>query len=87
MKIKNIRSVGQLPVYDLSIATNEYDEQQYVLENGVVSHIQEFIIPPIIFGLLVVSRIKTVRELKVITSLSVLRNPDMLKRNQKSQSV
>lgn len=38
MKIKSIKSVGKLPVYDLSIDSNNYDEQQYILENGVISH-------------------------------------------------
>jgi hypothetical protein len=38
MKIKSVKSVGFNPVYDLSIATDEYDKQQYTLENGVVSH-------------------------------------------------
>jgi hypothetical protein len=34
MKIKSIKLVGKLPVYDISVA----DNQQYVLENGIVSH-------------------------------------------------
>jgi len=34
MKIKSIKSVGKLPVYDISVA----DNQQYVLENGIISH-------------------------------------------------
>ena len=38
MKIRSIRSVGKLPVYDLSVNSDNYDEQQYVLENGVVTH-------------------------------------------------
>lgn len=38
MKVKSINSVGRKPVYDLSINSNNYDEQQYVLENGVVTH-------------------------------------------------
>ena len=32
MKIKSIKSVGKLPVYDISVA----DNQQYVLENGII---------------------------------------------------
>lgn len=38
MKVKSIRSVGHKPVYDLSINSDNYDEQQYVLKNGVVTH-------------------------------------------------
>lgn len=38
MKVKVIKPVGKLPVYDLSVNTEEYDEQQYILENGVVTH-------------------------------------------------
>lgn len=38
MKIKSVKSVGIKPVYDMSIATDEYDKQQYTLENGIVSH-------------------------------------------------
>ena len=34
MKITSIRSVGKQPVYDISVA----DNQQYVLENGIISH-------------------------------------------------
>lgn len=33
-----ITPVGRKPVYDLSVSSDEYDKQQYVLENGVVSH-------------------------------------------------
>jgi hypothetical protein len=38
MKIKSIKAVGRKPVYDLSVNSNNYDEQQYVLRNGVVTH-------------------------------------------------
>lgn len=38
MKIKKIKNVGKKPVYDLSINTENYNDQHYVLENGVVSH-------------------------------------------------
>lgn len=38
MKVKSIKSVGRKPVYDLSVNSNNYDEQQYVLENGVITH-------------------------------------------------
>ena len=38
MKIKSIERVGKQKVYDLSIDSENYDEQHYVLENGVVSH-------------------------------------------------
>ena len=38
MKITSIKSVGRKPVYDLSINSDKYDEQQYVLANGVVTH-------------------------------------------------
>jgi len=38
MKVKSINNVGRKPVYDLSVNSNNYDEQQYVLENGVVTH-------------------------------------------------
>lgn len=34
MKIQSIKSVGKIPVYDISVA----DNQQYALENGVISH-------------------------------------------------
>jgi len=38
MKIKNITAVGKKKVYDLSINDENYDNQHYVLENGVVTH-------------------------------------------------
>jgi hypothetical protein len=38
MKIVSVKPVGRNPVYDLSIATENYDEQHYVLKNGVVTH-------------------------------------------------
>lgn len=38
MKVRSIKSVGRKPVYDISIETDDYDKQQYVLENGVVTH-------------------------------------------------
>ena len=38
MKIKTITPVGRKPVYDLTIDTDEYNKQHYLLENGVVSH-------------------------------------------------
>ena len=38
MKIKSVKSVGKKEVYDLSIADDNYDNQHYILENGVVSH-------------------------------------------------
>jgi hypothetical protein len=38
MKIQSIRPVGPMPVYDLSIDSEVYDEQHYVLKNGVVTH-------------------------------------------------
>lgn len=38
MKIKSIKFVGNLPVYDLSVDSDQYDKQQYTLENGVISH-------------------------------------------------
>lgn len=38
MKIVSVEPVGRKPVYDLSIATENYDEQHYVLKNGVVTH-------------------------------------------------
>ena len=38
MRIKSITPVGVKPVYDLSINSDDYDKQQYTLENGVVSH-------------------------------------------------
>ena len=38
MKIKAVKSVGVMPVYDLSIDSTDYDQQHYILENGVVSH-------------------------------------------------
>jgi hypothetical protein len=34
MKVKSVKKIGKLPVYDISVA----DNQQYVLENGIVSH-------------------------------------------------
>ena len=34
MKIKSIKSVGRLPVYDISVEEAEH----YILENGVVTH-------------------------------------------------
>jgi len=38
MKVVNVKPIGRLPVYDLSIKSENYDEQNYVLENGVISH-------------------------------------------------
>jgi len=38
MKIKMIKPVGRKPVYDLSINSDDYDEQHYILENGIVTH-------------------------------------------------
>jgi hypothetical protein len=38
ISIKSIKSIGKNPVYDISIKTDEYDKQQYILENGVISH-------------------------------------------------
>lgn len=38
MKVKSIKPVGRKYVYDLSVNSDVYDEQQYVLENGVVTH-------------------------------------------------
>lgn len=34
MKIKNIKKIGKLPCYDISVK----DAEHYILENGVVSH-------------------------------------------------
>ena len=34
MKVKSVKKIGKLPVYDISVA----DNQQYILENGIVSH-------------------------------------------------
>lgn len=38
MKIVKIVNVGRKRVFDLSVDSEEYDDQNYVLENGVVSH-------------------------------------------------
>lgn len=38
MKIKSIKPAGRKLVYDLSIKSENYDEQQYVLQNGVITH-------------------------------------------------
>jgi hypothetical protein len=38
MKVRSIKPIGHKPVYDISIETDDYDKQQYVLENGVVTH-------------------------------------------------
>jgi len=38
MKIRNIKAIGKRPVYDITVNSSNYDEQQYVLENGVISH-------------------------------------------------
>lgn len=38
MKIKAITKVGKKPVYDISVKSEDYDKQQYVLKNGVVTH-------------------------------------------------
>ena len=38
LRISKITPVGKLPVYDISINSDDYDEQQYILENGVISH-------------------------------------------------
>ena len=38
MKIKSIKRIGKLPVYDISIKSDNYDEQQYISENGIIQH-------------------------------------------------
>lgn len=38
MKITAIKAVGKKPVYDISVNSDDYDKQQYVLENGVITH-------------------------------------------------
>jgi hypothetical protein len=38
MQISLVRSIGRRSVYDLSIDSENYDDQHYVLENGVVTH-------------------------------------------------
>ena len=38
MKITKIKAVGKKPVYDISVNSELYDEQNYVLENGVITH-------------------------------------------------
>lgn len=38
MKISEVKSVGRRKVYDISIDSDVYDDQHYVLENGVVTH-------------------------------------------------
>jgi hypothetical protein len=38
MRIQSIKKVGRKPVYDLSLATDVYNKQHYVLKNGVVTH-------------------------------------------------
>jgi len=38
LKVTNITRVGRLPVYDISVAAKDYDQQNYVLENGAVTH-------------------------------------------------
>ena len=38
MKIKSIKEVGHQNVFDLSILSDDYNQQHYILENGVVSH-------------------------------------------------
>lgn len=38
MKVTEIKPVGRKPVYDLSVNSDNYDDQHYVLENGVFTH-------------------------------------------------
>ena len=38
MKIVSIKKLDRMPVYDLTVNALEYDKQNYVLENGVVTH-------------------------------------------------
>lgn len=38
MKVTSIKPVGRKPVYDLSVNSDNYDEQHYILENGVITH-------------------------------------------------
>lgn len=38
MKVLEIKKVGRKPVYDLSVDSSDYNKQQYVLQNGVVTH-------------------------------------------------
>jgi hypothetical protein len=38
MKIKSIKSAGRRLVYDLSVNSDDYDNQHYILENGVINH-------------------------------------------------
>lgn len=36
--VKSVKSIGRKPVFDLSINSDVYDEQNYVLKNGIISH-------------------------------------------------
>ena len=38
MKIKNVKKIGKMPVYDITVNSANYDDQHYVLENGVITH-------------------------------------------------
>lgn len=38
MKITNVENVGRQKVYDITVSSENYDDQHYVLENGVVTH-------------------------------------------------
>lgn len=38
MKIKTVKAVGKHKVYDLTVNSDEYDKQHYVLQNGVITH-------------------------------------------------
>ena len=42
MKVKNIKRVGKKPVYDLSVNSDIYDDQHYVLENGIITQFKLF---------------------------------------------
>lgn len=38
MKIRSIKAIGKRPVYDISVNSENYNEQQYLLKNGVITH-------------------------------------------------
>ena len=38
MKVKSVTAVGRKPVYDVTVKSDNYDDQHYVLENGVITH-------------------------------------------------
>lgn len=38
MQVKSVRPVGRRKVYDITVDREDYNGQNYALENGVITH-------------------------------------------------